>query len=207
MKITKVSLDTVCGITSSLPVNHLPEYAFLGHSNVGKSSVINTLMQRKNFARTSGDPGKTRTINYYNINDILYLVDLPGYGYARVSRTTRVKWGEMIERYLTTSPTLRLIFLLVDARHEPTGDDKLMLEWLLYHKLPTVIIATKVDKLKAGARERALGSLTESLTVSAGYSAEVRMIPFSALTKEGREDVYGLMNTAECEVQSMRCRV
>ena len=142
MKIRNVELETVCGITSSLPVTGGPEFAFLGRSNVGKSSLINTLMQRRNFARTSGDPGKTQTINYYHINDAFYLVDLPGYGYARVSRTTREKWGRMIERYLTDSKDLRLIFLLVDSRHAPTEDDRLMLDWLLYYHLPTAILAT-----------------------------------------------------------------
>ena len=198
MKITMVNLDTVCGITSRLPANTLPEFAFLGHSNVGKSSVINALMQRKNYAHTSGDPGKTQTINYYNINDALYLVDLPGYGYARVSRVTREKWGKMIERYLTTSPTLRLIFLLVDSRHEPTGDDKTMLEWLSFHGLPTAVIATKADKLKPGAREGQLAAVRGSLAEAAGFPEEGLFLPFSAVTKEGREAVYALL---EKEVQ------
>ncbi len=148
MKIKSIQLETVCGITSTLPETRLPEFAFLGRSNVGKSSLINCLCERRNYARTSSDPGKTQTINYYNVNESLYLVDLPGYGYAKVSKTTREKWGRMIERYLTTSPNLRLIFLLVDSRHAPTEDVLLIIRCLLSYDLPTAVIATKVDKLK-----------------------------------------------------------
>ncbi|MCR4762330.1 MAG: ribosome biogenesis GTP-binding protein YihA/YsxC [Lachnospiraceae bacterium] len=185
MKIRKVNLDTVCGITSKFPETSFPEFAFLGRSNVGKSSLINTLMQRKNYARTSGDPGKTQTVNYYNINDMLYLVDLPGYGYAKVSRTTREKWGKMIERYLTGSPSLCLIFLLVDSRHAPTQDDRMMAEWLLYHKLPVAVIATKVDKLKKSERDAQLNAVRDAL----GFPEDGIFIPFSSATKEGREEL------------------
>ena len=190
MKITGVNLETVCGITSTIPQTGLPEYAFLGRSNVGKSSLINSLMQRKNYARTSGDPGKTQTVNFYKINDSFYLVDLPGYGYARTSRETRAKWGEMIERYLKTSATLRLVFLLIDSRHAPTQDDKLMLDWLLYYDFPTAILATKVDKLKASRREEELRALRESLK----FPADGIFLPYSAVTREGRDDVYGLLS-------------
>lgn len=185
MKITGVELETVCGITSTLPKTGSPEYAFLGRSNVGKSSLINTLMQRKNFARTSGDPGKTQTVNYYHINQAFYLVDLPGYGYAKVSRTTREKWGKMIERYLRSSEDLHLIFLLVDSRHAPTEDDRLMLDWLLYYHLPTAILATKVDKLKPSVREAQLSELRAQLK----FPEDGIFIPFSSVTKEGREEV------------------
>ncbi|MBQ3790723.1 MAG: YihA family ribosome biogenesis GTP-binding protein [Lachnospiraceae bacterium] len=191
MKIRNVELETVCGITSSLPVTGSPEFAFLGRSNVGKSSLINTLMQRRNFARTSGDPGKTQTINYYHINDAFYLVDLPGYGYARVSRTTREKWGRMIERYLTDSKDLRLIFLLVDSRHAPTEDDRLMLDWLLYYHLPTAILATKVDKLKPSVREAQLRDLREELQ----FPSDGIFLPFSSVTKEGREETLDLIGS------------
>ncbi|MBR4529191.1 MAG: YihA family ribosome biogenesis GTP-binding protein [Lachnospiraceae bacterium] len=190
MKITGVNLETVCGITSTIPQTGLPEYAFLGRSNVGKSSLINSLMQRKNYARTSGDPGKTQTVNFYKINDSFYLVDLPGYGYARTSRETRAKWGEMIERYLKTSATLRLVFLLIDSRHAPTQDDKLMLDWLLYYDFPAAILATKVDKLKASRREEELRALRESLK----FPADGIFLPYSSVTGEGRDDVYGLLS-------------
>ena len=191
MKIRNVELETVCGITSSLPVTSSPEFALLGRSNVGKSSLINTLMQRRNFARTSGDPGKTQTINYYHINDAFYLVDLPGYGYARVSRTTREKWGRMIERYLTDSKDLRLIFLLVDSRHAPTEDDRLMLDWLLYYHLPTAILATKVDKLKPSVCEAQLRDLREELQ----FPSDGIFLPFSSVTKEGREETLDLIGS------------
>ena len=189
MKLRKVDLETVCGITSTLPETGKPEFAFLGRSNVGKSSLINSLMQRKNYARTSSDPGKTQTINYYNINDALYLVDLPGYGYAKVSKTTRQKWGRMIERYLLSSSSLRLVFLLIDSRHAPTEDDRLMLAWLLYNSIPTAIVATKADKLKKSTREAELLKLRSSLE----GAEDLTFIPFSSVTGEGREEICGLM--------------
>ncbi len=191
MKLRKVDLEIVCGITSTLPETGRPEFAFLGRSNVGKSSLINSLMQRKNYARTSSDPGKTQTINFYNINDLLYLVDLPGYGYAKVSRTTRQKWGRMIERYLLSSSSLRLVFLLIDSRHAPTEDDRLMLEWLLYNSIPTAVIATKVDKLKKSTRDAELEKLRSSLD----GAEDLRFIPFSSVTGEGREEIYRLMDS------------
>ena len=189
MKIRKVNLDTVCGLTSKLPETMFPEFAFLGHSNVGKSSLINSLMQRKNYARTSADPGKTQTINYYNINDALYLVDLPGYGYAKVSKTIRRQWGEMIEHYLTSSPMLKRIFLLVDARHKPTEDDRLMAEWLLYYRLPMAVVATKADKLKKSAREAALELVRDDLKLA----DDTLFIPFSSVSAEGREEIYDII--------------
>ena len=131
MIIKKVELETVCGITSRLPDNEHPEFAFAGKSNVGKSSLINALMNRKSFARTSSQPGKTQTINFYNINDELYYVDLPGYGYAKVSVEVKAKWGKMIERYLQKSPMLKCVFLLIDIRHEPSANDKLMYDWII----------------------------------------------------------------------------
>ncbi len=190
MKIKSIQLETVCGITSTLPETRLPEFAFLGRSNVGKSSLINCLCERRNYARTSSDPGKTQTINYYNVNESLYLVDLPGYGYAKVSKTTREKWGRMIERYLTTSPNLRLIFLLVDSRHAPTEDDLLMIRWLLYYDLPTAVIATKVDKLKKTQRDGQLEALRKDLELPDSSL----LIPFSSVTKEGRETLLDVVS-------------
>ena len=146
MIIKSVNLETVCGITSKLPENVLPEIAFAGKSNVGKSSLINGLMNRKSLARTSSQPGKTQTINFYNINEALYFVDLPGYGYAKVSESIKEKWGKMIENYLHKSKQLRTVFLLIDIRHEPSANDKNMYEWIVYQGYDPIIIATKMDK-------------------------------------------------------------
>ena len=147
MIIKNVALETVCGVTSTLPENDKPEFAFAGKSNVGKSSLINALMNRKSLARTSAQPGKTQTINFYNINDVLYYVDLPGYGYAKVSQTEKEKWGKMIENYLHKSKMLKCVFLLVDIRHEPSANDKMMYDWIIYNGFRPVIIATKLDKI------------------------------------------------------------
>ena len=148
MVIKNVELETVCGITSTLPENILPEVAFSGKSNVGKSSLINGLMNRKSLARTSSQPGKTQTINFYNINNAMYLVDLPGYGYAKAPEKEKLKWGKMIERYLHQSKQLKAVFLLIDIRHDPSANDKTMYDWIVYQGYEPVIIATKLDKLK-----------------------------------------------------------
>ena len=145
MIIKNVTLETVCGITSVLPKNHKIEIAFAGKSNVGKSSLINGLVNRKSLARTSGQPGKTQTINFYNVNDSLYLVDLPGYGYAKVSQKAKEQWGKLIERYLQSSGQLAAVFLLIDIRHEPSANDKTMYEWILHNGFEPIIIATKLD--------------------------------------------------------------
>ena len=142
MIIKEVNLETVCGYTSKLPDNQKPEIAFAGKSNVGKSSLINALMNRKSLARTSAQPGKTQTINFYNINDAMYFVDLPGYGYAKVSEQEKAKWGKMIENYLHSSRQLKAVFLLIDIRHEPSGNDKMMYEWICNQGYEPVIIAT-----------------------------------------------------------------
>ena len=131
MVIKNVNLETVCGITSKIPENALPEIAFAGKSNVGKSSLINALMNRKSYARISATPGKTQTINFYNINQEFYLVDLPGYGYAKVSEQEKQKWGQMVERYLHSSKQLRAVFLLIDIRHDPSANDKMMYDWIV----------------------------------------------------------------------------
>ena len=148
MVIKKVNLDIVIGITSTVPETELPEVAFAGKSNVGKSSLINALMNRKSYARISSQPGKTQTINYYNINDAMYLVDLPGYGYANVSQSVKEKWGKMVERYLKKSTQLKQVFLLIDIRHDPSANDKMMYDWIVANGYRPVIIATKLDKLK-----------------------------------------------------------
>ncbi|MCI9179636.1 MAG: YihA family ribosome biogenesis GTP-binding protein [Lachnospiraceae bacterium] len=189
MIIKKAELETVCGITSKLPEHILPEYAFAGKSNVGKSSLINALMNRKSLARTSSQPGKTQTINFYNINDQLYFVDLPGYGYAKVSLEAKAKWGKMIERYLKKSSVLKRVFLLVDIRHEPSENDKTMYDWIIYQGYQPVVIATKLDKLKRSQVARQVKILREGL----GMAKEEVLIPFSAETKQGREEIWKLM--------------
>jgi GTP-binding protein len=189
MVIKEVSLETVCGITSTIPDNQLPEIAFAGKSNVGKSSLINALMNRKSLARTSGQPGKTQTINFYNVNSAMYLVDLPGYGYANVPESERAKWGKMIENYLHKSRQLRAVFLLVDIRHTPGANDKTMYDWIVYQGFQPIIIATKLDKLKRSQVQKALKEVRMGL----GMKNEDIVIPFSAQTRQGREEIWDLM--------------
>ncbi len=186
MIIKKAELETVCGITSKFPNNKEPEIVFAGKSNVGKSSLINALMNRKSLARISGKPGKTQTINYYKVNDELYFVDLPGYGYANANLATREKWGKMIERYLHTSKQIKCIFLLIDIRHEPGKNDKQMYDWIVYNGYSPVIIATKLDKLKRSQIAKCIKTLREGL----GLQKEVVLIPFSSETKQGKKEVY-----------------
>ena len=185
MVIKNVSLETVCGINSELPKNNKPEIAFVGRSNVGKSSLINALMNRKSLARTSSRPGKTRTINFYNINDSMYLVDLPGYGYANVSKKEKEKWGKMIENYLVNSDQLKNIFMLVDIRHKPTENDVIMYDWIQYFGYQPIIIATKLDKIKRSQRQKHIKRLKEGL----GIKSQGSIFPFSAQTKEGRDEI------------------
>ena len=188
MIIRSLELETVCGITSTLPENTLPEIAFAGKSNVGKSSLINGLMNRKSFARTSATPGKTQTINFYNINHELYLVDLPGYGYAKVSEQEKKKWGQMIERYLHQSKQLRAVFLLIDIRHAPSANDKMMYDWILSQGYHPIIIATKLDKLKRSQVQKQVKVVRQGL----GLSKDSILIPFSAVTKQGRDEIWDL---------------
>ena len=187
--IKNVNLETVCGITSKLPENTLPEVAFAGKSNVGKSSLINGLMNRKSYARTSQQPGKTQTINFYNINQEIYFVDLPGYGYAKVSEAIKAKWGTMIERYLHTSRQLRLVFLLIDIRHEPSANDKHMYSWIVDQGFNPVIIATKLDKLKRSQVQKNIKQIKVGLNVTEGTPIS----PFSAVSKQGRDEIWELI--------------
>lgn len=189
MVIKTVNLETVCGITSKLPENKLPEVAFAGKSNVGKSSLINALMNRKSYARISAEPGKTQTINFYNINDAVYYVDLPGYGYAKRSQEMKVQWGPMIENYLGTSKQLRRVFLLVDIRHEPSGDDKMMYDWIVHQGYDPIVIATKLDKLKRSQVAKQVKLLRTALNMG----EESLLIPFSAQTKQGREEIWDII--------------
>lgn len=189
MVVKSLSLETVCGITSRLPENSCPEVAFAGKSNVGKSSLINALVNRKSFARTSSEPGKTQTINFYNVNNEVYLVDLPGYGYARTSMETRKKWGKMIEKYLHTSKMLKQVFLLVDIRHEPSANDVNMYDWIKYQGFTPVVIATKADKLNRSQIPKQVKLVRETL----GMGKEEILIPFSAETKQGRDEIWNII--------------
>ena len=190
MVIKNVELETVCGVTSTLPENTLPEVAFAGKSNVGKSSLINALMMRKSLARTSAQPGKTQTINFYTINKEIYLVDLPGYGYAKASEKEREAWGQMIERYLNTSEKLRAVFLLVDIRHAPSANDKQMFEWMAYVGYDPIVIATKLDKIKRSQIDKQIKLIRQGL----GADKDTIIVPFSAETKQGRDIIWDFMD-------------
>lgn len=186
MIIKSVNLETVCGVNTVIPENDKPEVAFAGKSNVGKSSLINSLVNRKSLAKVSSQPGKTQTINYYNINDVLYFVDLPGYGYAKTSAELREQWGKMVDRYLMTSKQLKMIFLLVDIRHEPSENDKQMYEWMKYYGFKPIIIATKMDKINRSQISRQAAMIRKSM----GAGPETEIIPFSSVTKQGREEIW-----------------
>ena len=186
MVIKSIHLETVCGITSKIPKNTLPEVAFAGNSNVGKSSLINGLMNRKSYARTSSQPGKTQTINFYNINEELYFVDLPGYGYAKVSQSVKEKWGKMIEDYLHQSEQLAIVFLLVDIRHDPSANDCQMYDWIISNGYYPVIIATKLDKLKRSQVKKHINAIRTKLKLR----GNTPIFPYSALTKQGRDEIW-----------------
>lgn len=191
MVIKQVELETVCGITSKLPENAYPEVAFAGKSNVGKSSLINSLVNRKALARTSSQPGKTQTINFYRINQAEYLVDLPGYGYAKVPQSEKEKWGKLIERYLHGSKQLKAVFLLIDIRHEPGKNDTIMYDWICQNGFAPIIIATKLDKIKRSQVQKQVKLIKEGLSVKPG----TKIIPFSAQTKQGVEDVWATIES------------
>ncbi|MBP7059549.1 MAG: YihA family ribosome biogenesis GTP-binding protein [Lachnospiraceae bacterium] len=190
MIIHSAELETVCGITSRLPDNVLPEVAFAGRSNVGKSSLINSILNRKALARISKEPGKTQTLNYYLLNKEIYLVDLPGYGYAKIDRTTREEWGLMIQKYLIGSKMLRYVFLLMDSRHAPSVDDINMFDWLRSMEIDPVIIATKCDKIKPREIEANINTIRKSL----GTDEDTIILPFSSVTKEGLDTLLDLLD-------------
>ena len=187
MRYDKAEFKAAYGTFGQLPESDLPEIAFAGRSNVGKSSLINKTLNRKNFARVSSKPGKTATINFYNVDNALRLVDLPGDGYAKVSRQEKQKWGEMIQHYLDIRDELKMIFLLVDCRHAPSADDLMMLEWIRYYQKPFAVIATKADKVKPSQREGAISVICEDLQIE-----PEELIVFSAETGEGRDKVLAL---------------
>ncbi len=190
MVIRSVNLETVCGITSKIPVNTKPEVAFAGKSNVGKSSLINALMNRKSLARTSAQPGKTQTINYYNINDDIYYVDLPGYGYANANEHVKAQWGKMIEDYLHKSEMLKAVFLLIDIRHKPSENDRIMYDWVCNNGYHPIIIATKLDKINRSQIQKQVKLIKETLQVEKGTV----VIPFSATSKQGRDEIYEIID-------------
>ncbi len=185
MKIRSAELETVCGITSKLPVNSLPEVAFAGRSNVGKSSLINCVLGRKSLARTSAQPGKTQTLNFYRLNDAMYLVDLPGYGYAKTSKSEREQWGDMIAKYLETSEMLRAVFLLVDIRHDPSEQDLQMYDYIEYLELQPIVIATKADKLNRSQINRSV----ENIRRCFGGDEDLIIVPFSSVQGSGRDEI------------------
>lgn len=191
MVIRSVNLETVCGITSKIPDNPFNEVAFAGKSNVGKSSMINALLNRKSLARTSAQPGKTQTINFYNVNDAMYLVDLPGYGYAKTAASEKEKWGKMIENYLHTSKKLQAVFLLIDIRHDPSANDKMMYDWMVYQGFTPIIIATKLDKIKRSQIQKNVKAIREGLKVKPGTV----IIPFSSETKQGRDELWEVIDS------------
>ncbi|MCI8321514.1 MAG: YihA family ribosome biogenesis GTP-binding protein [Dorea sp.] len=197
MIIRSLNLETVCGITSSLPDNPYPEIAFAGKSNVGKSSLINALMNRKSYARISATPGKTQTINFYNINDELYLVDLPGYGYAKVSEKEKKQWGKLIERYLHGSKQLKAVFLLIDIRHAPSANDRRMYEWIVANGYRPVVIATKLDKIKRSQKDKHLKLVREGLSVLPGTT----VIPFSSVSRQGKDELWEYVETEVLQAQ------
>ena len=185
MKIVSAELETVCGITSKLPVNSLPEVAFAGRSNVGKSSLINCVLGRKSLARTSAQPGKTQTLNFYKLNAAMYLVDLPGYGYAKTSKSEREQWGDMIAKYLETSEMLRAVFLLVDIRHDPSEQDLQMYDYIEYLELQPIIIATKADKLNRSQINRSVENIRRCFNAD----EDLIIVPFSSVQGSGRDEI------------------
>ena len=191
MVIRQAELKTVCGITSRLPENQSPEVAFAGKSNVGKSSLINGLLNRKSLARTSSQPGKTQTINFYRVNQELYLVDLPGYGYAKVAQEIKAKWGRMVENYLHGSRQLKAVFLMLDIRHAPSSNDQEMYSWIVSQGYEPVIIATKLDKIKRSQVQKQMKLLREGLALPSG----TKIFPFSSVTKQGREEIWEVIET------------
>lgn len=190
MVIKNVNLETVCGITSKMPENPYMEIAFAGKSNVGKSSLINALMNRKSLARTSAQPGKTQTINFYNINNELYFVDLPGYGYAKANQEIKAQWGKMIERYLKGAKQLKAVFLLIDIRHAPSTNDRDMYAWIQHNGYDPIIIATKLDKINRSQIQKCVKIVREGLQAE----KDTIIIPFSASSKQGREEIYALID-------------
>lgn len=189
MKITSADIIISAVQESQYPIDNLPEFALVGRSNVGKSSFINAMLDRRSLARTSSQPGKTQTMNFYLINEMFYFVDLPGYGYAKVSQREREKWGKMIEYYLNNRPNLHCVFLMVDFRHPPTQDDIIMYNWLKHYGLKTVVVATKLDKVKPTQRHKNIVKLKDSLDLI----NDDQYYTFSAQNKTGKDEIWSFM--------------
>ena len=198
MVIKKVELEKVIGVTSKIPDMPYPEFAFAGKSNVGKSSLINALMNRKTLARVSSQPGKTQTINYYNVNDKIYLVDLPGYGYTKVAVEVKAKWGKMVEKYLRQSKMLKYVFLLIDSRHKPSDNDIMMYEWIVSQGVTPIIVATKTDKLK---RSQIKGQM-ELIMKTLNLTSKEQLLPFSSETKVGVNELWEIIEGIYPEQES-----
>jgi GTP-binding protein len=190
MNVIHSSLVITAGNKSQFPESELIEIAFAGKSNVGKSSLINCMINRKALARTSSQPGKTQTINFYNIQDTFHFVDLPGYGYAKVSKTKREAWGKFIEEYLSGRTTLKQVILLVDIRHEPSENDKIMYDWISFYHPHVIVVATKADKIKRSQLLKHLSIIRKGLNLT----PEDKLIPFSADTKQGKEELWALLD-------------
>lgn len=186
MKITQAEFVISAAKRDQLPKDALPEIALAGRSNVGKSSLINRMINRRNLARTSSVPGKTQTLNYYRINEAFYFVDLPGYGYAKVSKAQRAQWGKLIEGYLLGREYLKLVLHVVDLRHPPTADDRMMADWLKHFDIPSAVVATKADKISKGRVPSHLKRIRQDLELA----SDTMLIPFSAETGQGREELW-----------------
>ncbi|MBU8566197.1 ribosome biogenesis GTP-binding protein YihA/YsxC [Virgibacillus pantothenticus] len=189
MKVTKAEIVISAVSEKQYPNDRLPEIALAGRSNVGKSSFINTLINRKNLARTSSKPGKTQTLNFYRMNDAFYFVDVPGYGYAKVSKKERQKWGRMMEEYFGKRSSLQAVLLITDIRHEPTSDDLQMYDFLKYYELPVIIVATKLDKISKNKRSHHVKRTGDAFQLEAGDF----LLPFSAETGEGKEEAWAIL--------------
>ena len=186
MKISNVELSISAVRQSQYPVSSLPEFLIVGRSNVGKSSFVNTLINRKNYARTSSKPGKTQTLNFYKINDDFYFVDVPGYGYAITDKKTQMKFGKMIEDYVANREQLKEVFMLIDFRHKPSSDDILMYKYLKYYNLKVTVVATKIDKISFGQREKYKNIILNTLELQEGD----KLVLFSSVTKDGKKEIY-----------------
>ena len=194
MNVTKAEMIITAGMTSQFPVHNMPEIAFAGKSNVGKSSLLNAMLNRKSLARTSSQPGKTQTINFYSVQDTFMFVDLPGYGYAKVSKSERERWGKLIEGYLQKREQLQKIILLIDIRHEVGSNDKMMYDWIKHYHNEVIVVATKMDKIKRSQVQKQLSVIRKGL----GLSGEDKLIAFSSETKQGKEELWKVIE--ECIV-------
>lgn len=199
MNVTKAEMIITAGMASQFPVHDMPEIAFAGKSNVGKSSLLNAILNRKALARTSSQPGKTQTINFYSVQDTLMFVDLPGYGYAKVSKTAREKWGKLIEGYLQNRQQLKKVILLVDIRHEVGANDKMMYDWISHYHNEVIVVATKMDKIKRSQVQKHLSVIRKGL----GLTPQDKLIGFSAETKQGKEELWEIIEENVLEVEEV----